>query len=564
MVNHGELVITRDVEVPLADGTVLRADVYRPVSPGPYPALLQRTPYIKDFNPGLWVVIDPVKAAGAGFAVVIQDVRGRGRSDGEFTPFVNEASDGADTVAWAARQPWCNGDVAMYGSSYMAAAAWQVAKTAPGGLAAMTSFQASSDYHEGRSYRGGAFEIGALLGISLNALGGGIAHRMVRDGRLPKAAPGQAREMVNRIAELARTEPIEELRSTLLGDIAPFFFEWAARTDPADDYWRSLSVEDAYPNIDVPVLHCSSWFDQAHVGTLRNFTGMRGNAPGGAADQQYLLMGPWAHRVPRGSTVGQLLIGERYFGAKAIFDLDRLQLTWLDKVLKGDPNPWPFAKRVRLFVMGRDTWREFDQWPPEGTVDTALHLADEGIAGWDSPTAGVDSLVHDPSEPAPTTGGAHMAPAALFAAGPVDQRAVQARDDVLTYTSDVLVEPIEVIGWVEAELWVSHDEPADYAVTLSEVFPDGRCLNVCDGYLRTPDGEAGGENPRPIQVRLGATAQQFGTGNRIRVHVTASSSPRHPVRGSGGDPRRQRVHLGADTPSRVVLPVLPSDSMDAQ
>lgn len=563
MSSVNELVITRDLEVPLSDGTILRADLHRPAGDGPFPTLLQRTPYVKDFNPGLWVVIDPLKAAAAGFAVLIQDVRGRGRSDGEFRPFVDEAADGADTLTWIAEQPWSDGRIAMYGSSYMAAAAWQAAKAAPERLFAMCPFQASSDFFEGRSYRGGAFEIGALLGVSLNALGGAVAHRLAREGVLERSAPRRARAMVDRIPELARTPDVEDLRETILGDIAPFFFDWATKTDPSDEYWRALGIEDAYPDMTMPVLHCSSWFDQAHVGTLRNFEGMRTRTAPEVADRQYLVMGPWAHRVPRGSTVGQIRIGERYFGASAIFDLDRLQLKWLRKILDGDPRPWPHPGRVRVFVMGADTWRNFDEWPPAGTVTTDLHLglddSGERAASWETPAgSSAETFTHDPDDPVPTTGGAHMAPEAIFPAGPVDQRAVQARDDVLTFTSEPLTDAVEVIGWVEAELHVSTPEPADWSITLSEVLPDGRRLNVCDGYLRAPD-DAVGDEARLVRISLGATAQRFEAGNRISVHVAGSSSPRHPVRGIGSAPSDRTVHTGGDTPSRILLPVLPAD-----
>lgn len=567
MATLNELVITRDIETPLSDGTILKADLYRPAGDGPFPTLLQRTPYVKDFNPGLWVVIDPLKAADAGFAVVIQDVRGRGRSGGDFTPFVDEAKDGAETLAWLEQQPWCDGRIAMYGSSYMAAAAWQAAKAAPDKLFAMCPFQASSDFFEGRSYRGGAFEVGALLGVSLNALGGATAHRLARAGVLERDAPRRARAMVDQIPELSRVADIEELRETILGDIAPFFFEWATRTDPSDPYWRALSLEESYEDISMPVLHCSSWFDQAHVGTLRNFEGMRSGSATEVADRQYLVMGPWAHRVPRGSTVGQIRVGERYFGASAIFDLDRLQLTWLRKILEDDPEPWRHPGRVRLFVMGADEWRDYSTWPPEGTVSTDLHLTTDdsgaGLATFDDPGPESEvTFIHDPSDPVPTTGGAHMAPEAIFPAGPVDQRRIQARGDVITFTTEPLTEAVEVIGWVEAELHVSTPVPADWSVTLSEVLPDGRRLNVCDGYLRAPD-EATDSQPHRLHLSLGATAQRFEAGNRISIHIAGSSSPRHMVRDTGAEPTARTVHTGTATPSRILLPVLPTEESEA-
>ncbi|MGN5236442.1 CocE/NonD family hydrolase [Rhodococcus sp. SJ-3] len=564
MTTHSaELIVQRNVEVPMRDGTILRADLYRPAGGGPFPTLLQRTPYSKDFNPGLWVVLDPIKAAAAGFAMVIQDVRGRGRSDGDFYPFTAEAVDGEDTVAWVRAQSWCNGAVGMYGSSYMAASAWQAAKRAPEGLMALAPFQASSDYFEGRSYRGGAFELGALLGVSLNALGGGIAHRMIKRGELRPSAAREAREAVNDLAPWARTAPIEKLRETVLGDIAPFFFDWAADDDPTSDAWTSLSVESCYPDIEMPVLHLSSWYDQAHVGTLRNFEGMTVRAPESVRDQQFLLMGPWAHRVPRGSTVGQLKIGDLYFGTGAMFDMDTLQIRFFRSALAGEPVTWLYPERVRLFMMGENVWRDYPQWPPAEAQLSRLHLVGNGAAtredgtlSWDAPEVEVsDVWQHDPENPVPTAGGAHMTPEAVCPAGPVEQTQVQQRDDVLVYTGPELAEDLDVIGWVEAELWVDGSAEADYSITVSDVHQDGRSYNVCDGYVHVPAGAA---TPKaPVRVQLGATAQRFLAGHRIRVHIAGSSSPRHPIVGGiDGVVRTQTVRSGGLAASAVLLPVV--------
>lgn len=558
MATHSaELIVQRNVEVPMRDGTLLRTDLYRPAGEGPFPTLLQRTPYAKDFNPGLWVVLDPIKAASAGFAVVVQDVRGRGRSDGDFYPFTAEATDGEDAVAWVRAQSWCNGAVGMYGSSYMAAAAWQAAKRAPEGLMALAPFQASSDYFEGRTYRGGAFELGALLGVSLNALGGGIAHRMIERGELRRSAAREAREAVNDLAPWARTAPIEKLRETVLGDIAPFFFDWAANDDPAAEIWTSLSVESSYPDVAMPVLHLSSWYDQAHVGTLRNFEGMTTRAPEQVRDQQFLLMGPWAHRVPRGTTLGQLKIGELYFGTGAMFDMDNLQIGFFRSALAGERATWPYPERVRLFMMGENAWRDYPQWPPAEAQVRRLHLVggDAATLAWEAPADEVaDSWQHDPHDPVPTLGGAHMTPEAVCPAGPMEQSAVHERDDVVVFTGPELTEGLDVIGWVDAELWVDGTAEADYSITVSDVHPDGRSYNVCDGYLHVP---AGADPAEPLRIRLGATAQRFQAGHRIRVHIAGSSSPRHPiVGGADGTVRAQSVRSGGIAASAVLLPVV--------
>lgn len=550
------LLLSRDLAIPMGDGTILRGDLYRPAGDGPWPCLLQRTPYIKDFNPGIWVVLDPLKAVAAGFAVVIQDVRGRGLSDGEFTPFANEAADGADTVEWAAAQPWCDGRVAMYGSSYMAASQWQAAIAAPPSLRALAPFQASCDYHEGRSYRGGAFEVGALLGVALNALGGGIAHRMISEGRLRKTGAREARQAMDDIPTLAR-QPIEELRRTVLGEIAPFFFDWAERRDPDHPYWRQLDLRGRHGGVHLPVFHLSSWFDQAHVGTLTNFEAMR-RPDHPARDDQYLLMGPWSHRVPRGTTLGQLRVGDQYYGTAAMFDLDALQLRWLRGVLDGDPAPWPFEGRVRYFTTGIDRWRTAEDWPIPGTTARDLHLSGEGLSWTPAAEAHERRFTHDAADPVPTRGGAHMTPEAVCPAGPVDQRTVQERDDVVVWTSAHLPESVEATGWVDVVLSVAHDAPrADYSVVLSDVEPDGRCTNVCDGYLRF-DGPA--VDPTEVQISLGATSHVFRAGHAIRLHIAGASSPRHDVVGTPREPQVQRILQGPDHRSRLVLPTPPQEA----
>lgn len=535
----------------MRDGVELRGDLYLPVGDGPFPCMLSRTPYVKDYNPGIWVVCDPLKAAGAGFAVFIQDVRGRGRSDGDFTPFIDEGPDGADTIAWAAEQEWCDGRVVMYGSSYMAASQWQAAKEGAPALRAMAPFQASSDYFEGRSYRGGAFEIGALLGVSLNALGGGIAHRKIKRGELPPSAARDARAAVNDLATLART-PLDELRKTVLSDIAPFFFDWATWTDPDHEYWRALDMTGHHDDINIPVFHLASWFDQAATGTLKNFQAMRAES-NPARDDQYLLMGPWSHRIPRGSTVGQYIVGDQFYGTSAIFDFDSLLLRWMRAVLDGEGDPWPFDGRVRYFTTGINEWRTADDWPIPNSEVRQLFFSGDELAWEAAPDTAERTFVHDPDDPVPTRGGAHMTPEAVVPAGPVDQTDVQARDDVLVWTSPPLTDPVEVTGWVEATLVVAHDaDRADYSVVVSDLEPDGLCTNVVDGYQRVSESRSGQEVP----VRLGSTSHVFRAGHCIRVHIAGASTPRHDVVGTPGSPQKQSILAG----SRLELPIPPPQS----
>src|SRR3954451_13260683 len=352
--------IERDLAVPMRDGVVLRADVFRPAT-GRAPVLLQRTPYGRESRLGTLTSLDPVTAAMDGYAVVMQDVRGRFASEGEFRPFAQEAEDGSDTVEWAAGQSWSTGAVGMFGGSYMGATQWQAAVTGPEHLRAIAPIQASSDYFEGRSYRGGAFELGALLGIGLNALAQGSIARADPEGRRRRELWTASRALLDDLARTGAELPLGRLRDSVLGEIAPFFFEWLEH-GTADDYWKAMSVEGRYADVATPALHVSSWWDQFLVGTLRNYEGMRRDAPAAAADEQYLLIGPWNHYPPRTGTLGSARVGELEFGLGAIVNMDRIQLRWFDRHLRREGPP-PFRRRVRLFVMGANVWRDEDDWP---------------------------------------------------------------------------------------------------------------------------------------------------------------------------------------------------------
>jgi putative CocE/NonD family hydrolase len=536
------LLVTRDVAVPMRDGVTLRADVYRP-SEGRHPVLLQRTPYGKQSSPGTWPILDPLRAADDGYVVVIQDVRGRFASEGEFEPFVDEALDGHDSVEWAAAQSWSTGDVGLYGSSYMSATQLQAARERPPHLRALAPFEASSDLGEGRSYRGGAFELGALLTIALQALGPGTIRRAAAAGNGLGLSVKDALRGLDRLPELARAGVAGLAEIDVVRKAAPYVLQWAAASDPDGELWRRLRLTDAYAGMPYPMLHLTSWYDQFHVGTLANFEGMVA-AGGDAAAEQRLIVGPWNHYVPRGSTMGVLRVGETYFGASALIDMDRLQLAWFDRHLKGKGTGWPFRKPVRLFVMGRNAWRDEDAWPLARARTRELHLG-EGTLSWEPAAAGAEAeFVHDGADPVPTRGGAHLVLDALCPQGPVDQAGVQARDDVLVYSGAPLDADLEVTGWVEAALWVDADaQVADFAVVLSDVAQDGRCLNVCDGYARVAGG--GGE----VTVRLGATAHVFLAGHALRVHVAGSCFPRHAS-------NEGRIRQSVRAPSHLRLPIV--------
>ncbi|WP_051406451.1 CocE/NonD family hydrolase [Williamsia sp. D3] len=565
-----QVVIERDVEVPMRDGVILRADVYRPAD-GHWPVLLKRTPYDKNLPFGTLVDLDPMTAVLEGFAVVIQDVRGRASSDGRHQPF-DERDDGYDTVEWCAVQQWCDGNVGMYGSSYHGATQMAAASTRPPHLRAISPIQASSDYYEGRSYFGGAFELGALLTISL----GTTAYGSFRFADLDKAElrrlRGEIGEVLAALPQVVLELPLSERFGRpegALSVLTPWFMDWVEKTSPDDPYWESISLERRHHDMDVPSLHVSSWFDQFHVGTLRNYEGIRaGAATDRARGDQYLIVGPWNHYPPRTGGQGSIRVGDVDFGRAAKLNMDGVQLGWFRQRLKGEAGAFRQRKRVKLFVMGRNVWRDEDEWPLARAVETPLYLGATGDSGellWDQ----VDqhhatSYEYDPMNPVPTHGGAHLVLDSAVIQGPVVQNAIEERDDVLTFTTDPVSADVEVTGWVNADLRVSSSAVStDFTVRLCDVHPDGKSVSVCDG-IRRVRCEAG--DAFNVQVGLGATSHVFLKGHRLRIQVSSSNSPRFDVNPNTGArawdtdetvTAHQQVHFGGPDGSRIVLPIIP-------
>lgn len=564
---NDRVIIDHNVEAPMRDGTVLRADVYRPEH-GPSPTLLMRTPYSKENPIGTIFVLNPVRAAEAGYAVVVQDVRGRFRSDGDFYPFVNESDDGYDSVEWVAAQEWSNGRVGMYGSSYMAAAQWQAAITAPPHLDAICPLQGSSDYYDGRSYRGGAFELGALLSIALYAVGSGALTRVERSER--RALWQSMRAALDDLAGTARTTPLEALRDEPFARVIPFFFDWLEHEE-YDDYWSALAVEPRHDQVTVPALHISSWFDQFLPGTIGNFLGVRRKgATERAREHQYLFLGPWGHYAPRTALNGTARIGGLDLGLGAVVDLDVLQLSWFDWWLKDDPSRWRMKTPVRIFSMGANEWRDEADWPPEGTEARSLYFEsgtgpDEGRVSWERPsTDEVSRFVYDPADPVPTVGGGHLLLEAGYPQGPHDQRDLAARADVLVFTGEALESPLEVTGPLVARIHADTDAVCtDFTVKLIDVFPDGPALNICDGIRRVRP-ESGGRRPFEVLVELGSTSHVFAPGHRLQVVVSSSDFPRYDRNPNTGEtartateyrPALQSVFTGGTYASMIELPV---------
>ena len=436
----------------MRDGTMLYADVYRPDGPGPFPTILQRTPYDKA-SPLSALMLDPMKAARAGFALVIQDTRGRYTSGGEFYCFVDDINDGYDTVEWAASQPWSSGRVGMIGASYVGATQWLCATSQPPHLAAIAPNVTASNYHDGWTYQGGAFELGFNVSWTMLqlTLANFSTHAAVKS--IPQARAAELLKAVDGMSEAFKHLPLNDFPH-LKGGLADYFFDWLEHPS-YDDYWKKLCIEDQHSNIDVPALNIGGWYDIFLGGTIRNFLGMREKgATEDARRGQKLIIGPWQHGSRGGS-----MAGDHYFGVAAdamALGLDEIHLRWFQHWLNGQDTGLLDEPPVKIFVMGDDVWRDENEWPLARAQATSYYLHSGGNAntlhgdGGLSPVPADDEppdiFLYNPANPVPTRGGPLCCNPYFAANGAFDQKEIEARPDVLVYSTPALERDVEVTG----------------------------------------------------------------------------------------------------------------------
>jgi putative CocE/NonD family hydrolase len=568
-----------DVRIPVRDGVVLAANVWRPVE-GTAPTLLVRLPYSKDieFPLGDYVLNIPTLLE-AGYAVVIQDCRGTFRSAGEFVPHATDRTDGEDTIAWIAEQPWSDGTVGMYGPSYLGMVQWEAAVMKPPALKAIAPCFTSLDKYGAPWYSSG----GAL---SLSVMTWWCAMMYTFDAMRSADRTGEG---VDQLPELASamlySERLNDVLPTrevpVLATYGKWWSEWMAH--PAhDEYWDAIDLTLDLAAVQIPALHIGGWYDLYIGQTVRDFSTARQQAgTEEARAEQRLIVGPWDHLTTTG------VYPDRSFGpmaASAMVRLTNLHIKFFDRWVRGDTNALDGIAPVKIFVMGIDQWRDEQDWPLPDTRWTDYHLASGGHANTadgdgvltTAPAAGAerDTYLYDPRRPVPTAGGACLPMTPGFG-GPVDQRAVTARDDVLCYTTPVLDEPVEVTGPISVTLFVSSSAvDTDFTAKLVDVFPDGRAINLCDGILRARyrDRLDREELMKPgtiyeISVDMTATANVFLPGHRIRLDISSSNFPRYDRNTNTGGviaresedqmiPAINRIHHGPDHPSRLILPVI--------
>ncbi len=586
------MVIEENIMVPMRGGVKLATDIYRPAQQGQWPVLVTRLPYNKDrrfpfeYPPFtkekrifLELNFDSARVVEAGYVIVAQDTRGRFASEGEFEPFVHEVEDGADAITWAASQPWSSGQVGMFGVSYQGLTQWQAAREQPAALRAIAPSQ-SPGWHV-YPYQGGAFLLGVALGWATDVAMEEVQRR-VGQGRATRAELEEMMQASGDLPALFRRLPLVDV--PLLQGRAPYYFDWLAHPT-LDEYWRTLIQEEFYEQVTVPALTIAGWYDHFQREDLEHYQSMRQR--GGSAlarSLQHLVIGPWSH--------GNFLRGfkERTYGAASFARdlLTDLHLRWFDHWLKGIENGVEQEKPVRIFVMGTNAWREEEDWPLPDTQYRPYYLHSGGHAN----TATGDGVLsttqadvepedvyrYNPRDSVPTMGGAVNSLGMLDDVGPLDQRQIETREDVLCYTTLPLEQPVEVTGPIELVLHVSSSaRDTDFTGKLVDVHPDGRAEILTDGILRARYRQSLSSSVLmepgqvyELRIDLEATSNVFLTGHRIRLEVSSSNFPRFDRNSNTGGTIASeqekdfvqainRVYHSQVNPSHLVLPVIERD-----
>ena len=523
-----DVVVERDLRVPMPDGEVLLADLHAPRDGKKRPLILIRSPYGRTGAFGM--LGRPF--AERGFSVLIQSCRGTFGSGGTLDPFRNEKTDGLATLAWLKEQPWFSGTLATFGPSYLGFVQWAIARDAGPMLGAMAPQITCSDFRAAK-YPGETFALDNMLGWTH------LVHIQEKPFREHLLARIAARKT---FAKALTHLPLAEADRLILGHRVEFFQQWLEHNTPNDPWWEPSTHSSAVPEVTAPVHFLSGFYDIFLPWQLRDYAALvaAGRTP-------YLTLGPWSHT------------------SSPLFKASLVEsLAWFRAHLLGDRRHLREAP-VRIYVTGSDQWREYPSWPPPGVRTERYYLQpNRGLAPKRAPTSPPDPYRYDPADPTPSVGGALLS----NESGPKDNRALEARRDVLTYTTPPLDHNVEVIGPVSAELFVRSSLPhTDFFVRLCDVDPSGRSVNLCDGILRVVPGRPA-ERPDgtlALTLELWPTAHRFRRGHRIRVQVSSGAHPRYARNTGSGEPlgtatrlvaADQLVHHDPERPSAIVLSVL--------
>ena len=550
-----------DVMTPMRDGVNLSSDIYLPPGKGPFPTLLCRTIYGKQSGEVCtdlaylqeWVP----RFLEGGYAAVMQDCRGRYESGGGFAPYIYEAADGADTLAWLADQPWCDGNIGMFGQSYVAFTQLQAALSGHPALAGIMPVGNQEDNFGYFLMDGGVLQL-------QNFVWG------INSGR--RTMNCTSFEYLD-VEALYRHMP---LREAVTGIFRPAY--WKFLDHPTfDESWQAYGLKGKYGMIEAPACFVTGWYDNLSREVMKTYTGLsQGGGSAAARGLTRIIVGPWAHDLDRADRNGDIDLGPG-----GCFDLPGLHLDWYDRRLKGIDNGMDDRPPVRIYVMGDAVWRDENEWPLARTEYRPLYLRSGGGARTADGDGGLsfdppggepaDRFVYDPADPVPTLGGCDVI---LDNAGPRDRARLQQRADILVFTGAPLEQDMEVTGPVTMTLYASSSAPdTDFTAVLCDVHPDGRSIIVCEGIRRARYRDSVTEPslmtpgvPYEFTIDMWQTSQVFKAGHRFRVEVSSSNFPRFDRNTNmGGElwnetemrPARQTVFHDRERPSHVLLPVIP-------
>jgi putative CocE/NonD family hydrolase len=554
--------IQSHVRAKMRDGVSLVADIYRPVSSEKFPVLVKRTPYNRAGE-----AVEANELASNGYLVVVQDTRGRYESEGVFYPFRDESRDGYDTVEWAAQLDQSNGKVGMFGGSYVGATQMLAAMAAPPHLLAIFPFVTSSDYYDGWTYQNGV-----LMQWFTSSWTSILAVDTLRRNAESTMVP---RDWVGHLP----VEKYQILKLSTSQSLAPYFSDWIEH-EQNDSYWKQWRVSDHYAEMKIRGLHAAGWHDLFLKGSIKNYTGLRAEAPTAELRSgQRLIIGPWAHAPtsPEGK------VGDVVFGKSAVLDEPASALKWFDYTLKGVNNEYASGAPVRLFIMGENVWRDEQEFPLARTRYTKYYLHSNGFASGpksegqlsvappaDEPS---DRFTYDPNNPVPTIGG-RLCCGTSLAPGPFDQKANELRPDVLTFSTPALDRDLEVTGFISVELYASTSAvDTDFTALLVDVDERGYARFLTDGIVRARYAETTNSAklipPGKVYkytIDLWATGNVFKAGHRVRLYISSSNFPRFNRNPNTGEVvlgssktaiAQQTIYHDRDRSSSLTLPVIP-------
>ena len=494
-----DVIVERDLQVPMPDGVVLLADRYVPRKADKLPTILVRTCYGRR---GFFGLNYGYLFAERGYQVVMQSTRGTFGSGGQFDPFGCEHDDGLATVAWLKQQPWFNGVFATNGASYLGYVQWAIAREAGPELKAM-AIQVSTAEFRSQTYTGGSYALDTTLSWT----------NMMANQEKPLGVIRQMMAINRKVRPLFSYLPLRELDKLADGEHAPFFQEWLKRTEPDDPYWNVRDFSETVKDVTAPINLVSGWYDLFLPWTLRDYRALRASGK-----QPYLTIGPWAHASIE-------------LNAFSI----REALSWFRAYLLEDRSQLRKAP-VRIFVTGANEWRDLADWPPAGARYQRFYLQPTGGLSKDiPPISEPDHYQYDPSNPTPSVAGPLLVGKAL----PTDNSKLEARSDVLTYTTSILEQDQEVIGQVQVELFAhSSLEHTDFFARLCDVDAKGVSYNVCDALVRVEPGSqpVTADGFLQVTIDLWPTAHRFSRGHSIRLQVSSGAHPRYARNTGSGEP----------------------------